>query len=319
MNLNGAFRKRKTTYTVISNHAIDNDRLSPQAYYLYSKICRYLDLPEHSDFILTKGFLFSKSNMSEKTFDKYWKELQNEGYLKVFQSPDKENKGKFITEYELLEVADTLSAYYTQYNGSGEIIKELFPVIKAIVSVKKKTYNTNNKKVREIAEKARAEANENDCNAVPPKKGGAVKAGDAKLGGLSITDLSNTNKSNTILSSSDKMDDDSFYEENLNSIMKLCQELNFKIKKKDVKILLQVYTVEEIKKEIISSSDYEIKTSYIRYLKAALKNSNTPKIVNTNVAGKEDVDDINPKSFINFKAREYDYDDLEKKLLGWDK
>ena len=31
------------------------------------------------------------------------------------------------------------------------------------------------------------------------------------------------------------------------------------------------------------------------------------------------VDGINPLKFNNFKAREYDYDSLEKKLLGWDK
>ena len=29
--------------------------------------------------------------------------------------------------------------------------------------------------------------------------------------------------------------------------------------------------------------------------------------------------EVNPMKFNNFKAREYDYDDLEKKLLGWDK
>lgn len=319
MNFNGAFRKRKTTYTVISNHAIDNDRLSPQAYYIYSKICRYLDLPEHSDFVLTKSFLFSKCNMGEKTFDKYWKELQNEGYLKVFQSPDKENKGKWITEYELLEIADTTMPYYTQYNSLGEIVKELKPVLKAITSTKKKSFNSNSKKVREIAEKARIESNKNNCDTVPPKKGGTLKAGDAKEGGLSITDLANTNKSNTILSSSAKIDDDNLYMENLSSIMEICQQVNFKIKKTDIEILLKTYTPEQIKKEIISASDYEIKTSYIKYLKAALKNSDVPKVINISIAGKENTDGIDAKSFNNFEAREYDYDDLEAKLLGWDK
>lgn len=315
MNFNGAFRKRKTTYTVISNHAIDNDRLTPGGYYIYSKICRYLDLQEHSDFILTKGFLFSKCNMGEKTFDKYWKELQNEGYLKVFQSPDRENKGKWITEYELLEIADNSSPYYTQYNGSGEIVKELFPVIKAVASATKKSYHANNKKVRKIAEKAKVEANKNNSDTVPPKKGGTLKAGDAKLGGLSITNLENTNISNTILSSSEKMEDDS----SLNSIMKLCQQLNFKVRRKDIEILLKVYSSEQIKEQIISASDYDIKTSYIKYLKAALKNSNAPKVVNINISSKERENGINPKSFNNFEAREYDYDNLERKLLGWDK
>lgn len=38
-----------------------------------------------------------------------------------------------------------------------------------------------------------------------------------------------------------------------------------------------------------------------------------------NFAKKNTNQDINPKSFNNFPAREYDYNDLEKKLLGWDK
>ena len=29
--------------------------------------------------------------------------------------------------------------------------------------------------------------------------------------------------------------------------------------------------------------------------------------------------EVNPLKFNNFEAREYDYDSLEKKLLGWDK
>ena len=38
---------------------------------------------------------------------------------------------------------------------------------------------------------------------------------------------------------------------------------------------------------------------------------------NRNFASKQS--EVNPLKFNNFEAREYDYDSLEKKLLGWDK
>lgn len=40
---------------------------------------------------------------------------------------------------------------------------------------------------------------------------------------------------------------------------------------------------------------------------------------NGNFVNKHTSDEIDAKSFNNFKAREYDYDSLEKRLLGWDK
>ena len=43
------------------------------------------------------------------------------------------------------------------------------------------------------------------------------------------------------------------------------------------------------------------------------KKLNVKKLYKNNIC-----DDIDPKSFNNFKPREYDYEDLEKKLLGWD-
>lgn len=54
----------------------------------------------------------------------------------------------------------------------------------------------------------------------------------------------------------------------------------------------------------------------VHTLKFKIKENSFPKLVYSN---KDKVSKINPKSFNNFEAREYDYDDLERKLLGWDK
>lgn len=56
-----------------------------------------------------------------------------------------------------------------------------------------------------------------------------------------------------------------------------------------------------------------------------VKPNNFIKVLEGNYADKEKTievtqsNDVKPLRFNNFKAREYDYDDLENKLLGWDK
>ena len=126
MEQSGVFRRKD--HFIVSNHVLDNKNVSPQAFYIYSKICRYLN---EEDFILTKPFLFSKCNMSDKTFDKYWKELLNEGYLKIYQIPDVTNKGKWSTEIDLLEEADLSSPYYTMFKSNGEPSRSLYPKSKS--------------------------------------------------------------------------------------------------------------------------------------------------------------------------------------------
>lgn len=52
-----------------------------------------------------------------------------------------------------------------------------------------------------------------------------------------------------------------------------------------------------------------------------IKPNNFIKVLEGNYTDKEvkDSSNVNPMKFNNFEAREYDYDDLENKLLGWDK
>ena len=53
-------------------------------------------------------------------------------------------------------------------------------------------------------------------------------------------------------------------------------------------------------------------TAPVKYLTGILENLNNKSL-------NEEADDSKKLRFNNFEPRKYDYDELEKKLLGWDK
>jgi hypothetical protein len=95
---NGAFRKKKTYFTQVSNHALRDKTLSLKAKGLYSLIQSYLTI---EDFTLYKATLRKQCCEGEKSFEKTWKELKEAGYL--IQHKLKKTNGAFYYEYELLE------------------------------------------------------------------------------------------------------------------------------------------------------------------------------------------------------------------------
>lgn len=238
------FRKPRTFFTQVSNHAIDDENISPQAYYIYSKIQRYITL-ESEEFILNKAFILKKSNMTEKTFDKYWKELQHLGYLKTHQMPDTENKGQWITEYELLEQANTEEPYFSQYNIKGEIVRVFeCPKIKD-----KSTSNPQSKKTRKSVKNKVLELQ----TTVPPKKGETVKASLGEVPPLNNTNyLSNTNLNNKSVSQSNTKDiakeTDRLDEKNMLAVKRLLQDA---IHIEDLKQSFDAELVTEIELNII--------------------------------------------------------------------
>lgn len=300
--LNGIFKKRACGYSIISNDAIDNMSLSPSAYYIYSKICRYITLMDNSDFVLTKDFVYSKSNMGKKTFDKYWKELCLEGYLKIYQVPDRDNKGQFLTQYELKEIHEVDTPYFIMYKADGTIAKQLFPIPKA-KEKEEKDYKKSYGNVKEKVE-----------NTVGSKIGGTVVEYDGKMEELIITDKLNTNEINTDISSSTKEEEDNLPKE----LVKRCISNDIKISYKQIEKLLDLYdnmkVIKAIEKMIIASEDTEIKRPY-NYIAKIIENAE--KQVVTNIT----IENNKKQSFNNFTQREKtaeEYAELEKKLLGWD-
>lgn len=77
-------------------------------------------------------------------------------------------------------------------------------------------------------------------------------------------------------------------------------------------------TEEEAREELRVAKSKEGIKDIIQYTIGTINNKKrNEKELEKTVADKKQ--EINPKSFNNFPAREYDYDDLERKLLGWDK
>lgn len=120
------------------------------------------------------------------------------------------------------------------------------------------------------------------------------------------TNINNTEFNN--ISSSSKED-----EEEVKKLLEICQLQKFKLSRKDIKSLLLVYSFDKIAKAIITATSVndEIK-NYKGYIVAILNNFDKVKkvdIINTNEKSKTNS---------NFTQRDYDYDSLEKQLLGWE-
>lgn len=77
-------------------------------------------------------------------------------------------------------------------------------------------------------------------------------------------------------------------------------------------------TEEEAREELRVAKSKEGIKDIVQYTIGTINNKKRiEKELEKTVANKKQ--EINPRSFNNFPAREYDYDDLERKLLGWDK
>ena len=114
---NGTFRKRQG-FTMASNAAIRDPKLSLKAKGLYTLIMSYITMP---DLTLTKSFLATHCPEKERAFNSAWDELKNRGYLKVHFPPSGENN-RWCVEYELLDVADPADGVHTYYyNLAGDV------------------------------------------------------------------------------------------------------------------------------------------------------------------------------------------------------
>lgn len=97
----GAFRKKRTYFSQVSNAALRDNSLSLKAKGLYSLIQSYITI---EDFTLYKNTLKKQCIEGEKAFEATWKELKDAGYLIQYRLQD--DKGCYFYEYDLLDQAD---------------------------------------------------------------------------------------------------------------------------------------------------------------------------------------------------------------------
>lgn len=296
--LNHVFRTRPNiNFTQVTNNVLQNPNLSFKAKGLYSYIQSYLLIP---NFSLNKQFLINHCIEGEKAFNSAWKELKDAGFLKQYRIPNTEEKGKFIYEYELLIDADISTPGLINCDKDGNMIVK------------------DNSEEQVIEENNHIPQNgsygENDGPYTPKR---TICSKDAMLKGVDNNNNTlNNNKDSNINKLSSSIEDEE--EDNLKLVMKCCQKYNYKLSKEKAKAVLTIYNYDKVIKAITSifTSGVTVKNPSA-YLISVLKDMETTKVIN--FESNKSNSDINPKSFNNFEAREYDYDDLEAKLLGWDK
>ena len=126
----------------------------------------------------------------------------------------------------------------------------------------------------------------------------------------------NINNTDILSSSAEEVEEEDKNSKDLKTIMSFCNNVNFKIKTIEIERLLVTYSLDKIIKAINSaiSSSKQIENPY-GYLTAILNNMEQPK--NIVIENKTATPTKGKLSEPNFTQREYDYEKLEKQLLGW--
>lgn len=109
----GRFRKKRTNFSMISNEAIHDERLSLKAKGLYALIQSYITI---EGFDLYKSFLLSRCKEGAKAFGSAWSELKDVGYLVPYRIQDPKTK-HFFWEFDLLDYVEPES----QDGGAGDL------------------------------------------------------------------------------------------------------------------------------------------------------------------------------------------------------
>lgn len=306
INKSGQFRKKKVYFTQVSNIALRDNNLSLKAKGLYALIQSYLTI---EDFTLYKNTLKKHLKEGEKAFESTWKELKDAAYLIQYRLQDPKTK-HFYYEYELLDAPD--------------------------VELANKVHNSQNRKKHE--EKSHTpkkvgmgEKDEKSKKAIPTKREGMDNGYSGKVGVYNNTDTIYTDLTNTISSSCSTPSIEMLYETfeetfdkkpssymknkllnfidqtNLNFVFEVliyCSEHNAKSPSYLFKTLEKLMAKNIITVELFNKSIDN------HYKELDSKKKSTKQKINNN--GKV------PARKANFTQRDYDYDELEKELLGCD-
>ncbi|EJO5349326.1 DnaD domain protein [Clostridium botulinum] len=307
---NGRFKKKKVYFTQVSNSALRDNTISLKAKGLYSLIQSYITM---EDFTLYKNYLKKQCKEGEKAFESAWKELKDNGYLIQYRfqdnTIDENNKKKmtFYYEYELLDTKDI----------------ELAKKIHSSQSRKSKEEKIHNPKKEGMDKNQRSR---------PAKREGMANGYDG-IGEI----YNNINPNNTNINNTYSEEEETFTK----IINKIENNLEIKLnknKKKIVNNLLQSYSFELFNKALdiaLLKSNKDI----ISYIQSTLQDWNKKEL--SSLKAVEDmikmrkyktdkIKENREKSmdnkfknkmstkidkFNNFQQRQYDYNDLEKKLL----
>lgn len=139
----GAFRKKKVSFSQVSNVALRDEGLSLKAKGLLALIESYLGL---DDFVLYKQFLINKSKDGETAFRSAWKELKDKGYLIQYKLQNKETK-QFYYEYEICDnpyVENQRVAKVVPYDEKPHVENPLVEIPQVSLSTTWESHSHNN-------------------------------------------------------------------------------------------------------------------------------------------------------------------------------
>lgn len=299
-NKSGQFRKKKIYFTQVSNVALRDSSLSLKAKGLYALIQSYLTI---EDFTLYKNTLKKHLKEGEKAFESTWKELKDAAYLIQYRLQDTKTK-QFYYEYELLDEPN--------------------------IELANQVHNSQNRKKHEEKSHTPKKVGMDKKNkkAIPTKKEYMDNGYSGKVWVHNNTNLNNTDLNNTISTSSTPTLNDLYlifeeaFSKKPSSYMK--KKISNFIDQTNLEFVMEVlnYCIEHN----ANSASYLFKTleklidknlTTVELFKASIQeyyvnNKKKKEIKNNNFRSirKTDVK-------VNFTQREYDYDNLEKALLGW--
>lgn len=229
--------------------------------------------------------------MGAKRYYKHRRLLEDLGYITIKQTRIKKDNGKVVSDKNIY-------------------VLEQFPTPKPKEEIQEDKIKPDNKN-NNSEDSQNDQPDENGLNtnfSEDSQNEQAHKEQSQKVQSNSNNLNSNNLNSNNNISSSSNED-----EEEVKKILEICQLQNYKLSKKDIKALLLVYSFDKIAKAIITatSTESDIK-NYKGYLVSVLNDMDKIKKVEFNINNRKP-----NKSNANFTQREYDYDNLEKQLLGW--
>ena len=289
-------------YGIVAKKVMIDKRLTPQAKAIYSFLCSFCG--NGNTAFPSVEYQCECLPMNKDTYNKHRKLLIEYGYITIEQQRE-------VVEFEDGTTKETYA--HNVYTIVTNIPKELAEKEPPKKKVKK------DKKV-----KAKTAKSIDISKKVEYPKNSDTENSDTEISVTNNNILNNNTLNNNtinISSSKEEKEEDNTFNNDLKTLMSFCNNVNYKLNKEKAKNILIAFGLDKVIKAIttiISTVNLNNIKNYAGYLTATLKDMETAKNVIIENKIEPTINSNNKQStFANFTQRQYDYDKLEKQLLGW--
>ena len=289
-------------YGIVAKKVMIDKRLTPQAKAIYSFLCSFCG--NGNTAFPSVEYQCECLPMNKDTYNKHRKLLIEYGYITIEQQRE-------VVEFEDGTTKETYA--HNVYTIVTNIPKELAEKEPPKKKVKK------DKKV-----KAKTAKSIDISKKVEYPKNSDTENSDTEISVTNNNILNNNTLNNNtinISSSKEEKEEDNTFNNDLKTLMFFCNNVNYKLSKGKAKTILLAFGLDKVIKAIttiISTVDTNNIKNYAGYLTATLKDMEATKNITIENKIEPTINSNNKQStFANFTQRQYDYDKLEKQLLGW--